>query len=125
MKKLMGMSLISLGFCVSAFAEQHVAPDLHTDPFISPLDQLQVEVVEQTNDVEPLENETESRESFLWQPEIRGVIHSDEILIVNIGGNMIEAGTEYEGFRLIKIKGQSVVFEKDGKQVFVSVDGTD
>jgi len=65
------------------------------------------------------------RKSFLFQPDLRGVILSDDTALANIGGEMIKLGQKYEGFRLIKVKGQSVVFEKNGKHYPVSLDGTD
>ncbi len=72
------------------------------------------------------EVEKKPRESFLFQPELRGIIFnrggSEDIAFANIGGKMIGLGEEYEGYRLIKVKGQSVVFEKNGKQYPVSMD---
>ncbi len=129
MKKIHLFSVINLlVFNVVTFADENVAPELHIDPFINPMLIVQVKpevgVGNISTGIMPLV-EKASRASFLFQPELRGIILSDDIAIVNIGGEMIGLGEKYKGYRLIKVKGQSVVFEKNGKQYPVSLDGTD
>ncbi|GEM_PF-1888000 len=105
-----------------------LAPELHIDPFENPLETDKPE--EKTNRaLESITSETataegdSARKGLLWQPDLRGIIRSEDIAIANIGGDMIELGEEYQGFRLIKVKERSVVFEKNGKQYPVSLDG--
>ena len=115
-------------FSVTTFADKNVAPELHIDPFINPLLTVQIQPddgVENTSTGSAPTVEKAARTSFLFQPELRGVILSEDIAIANIGGEMIGLGEKYEGYRLIKVKGQSVVFEKNGKQYPVSLDDTD
>lgn len=127
MKKIIVVSLTILPLSVLS-AGEIVAPELHIDPFINPLQSAQ----------NPTENNADDRnsgadgvvlnvprKSFLWQPELRGIIRSEDIAIANMGGEMIELGMKYDGYRLIRVKEQSVVFEKNGKQYPVSLDGTD
>ncbi len=121
------LSLIIFSFGQQVIAENFLAPDLHTDPFVNPLTQQSTEPASMNVGEQREEAPTSKgtpRESFLWQPELRGIILSDDISIVNIGGDMIEVGMEYEGFRLIKVKGQSVVFEKNGKNFSISMEET-
>ncbi len=107
------------------FAAENVAPELHIDPFVNTLvletrldpsggDEQDVPVVK-----------AQPRETFLWQPELRGIIRSEDVAIANMAGELIELGMEYEGYRLIKVREQSVVFEKNGRKFPVSIDGTE
>ncbi|MFK8067951.1 MAG: hypothetical protein AB8D52_06880 [Gammaproteobacteria bacterium] len=106
-------------------ATDNVAPELHIDPFVNPmvlqppLDSLSVD-----DQGKPMET-VQARETFLWQPELRGIIRSEDVAIANMAGELIELGMEFEGYRLIKVREQSVVFEKDGKKYPVSIDGTE
>ena len=127
MKKILLTTLMAC-YVTSSLAEKIVAPELHIDPFINPLLTVQIEaenMVEKESTGFAATVEMVPRKSFLWQPELRGIIRSEDIAIANMAGEMIELGHEYEGFRLIKVKDQSVVFEKNGKQYPVSLDGTD
>jgi len=127
MKIIMVTCLAALTTTVLS-AEEIVAPQLHIDPFINPLQTVQDQSKSNTGDRESELDDAEvigPRESFLWQPELRGIIRSEDIAIANMGGEMIELGMKYDGYRLIEVKGQSVVFEKNGRQYPVSLDGTD
>ncbi len=121
-------SMLLFMFNVAYATDENVAPELHIDPFINPLLIVQIKpdvgVENISTGIVPAVEKT-PRASFLFQPELRGIILSEDIAIANIGGEMIGLGEKYEGYRLIKVKGQSVVFEKNGKQYPVSLDGTD
>ncbi len=121
------VTALMTGFIAQPFAEEIMAPELHIDPFVNPLSQT-LEPGQDRNEelvvTEPGVGKA-PRKKFLWQPELRGIIRSEDIAIANMGGEMIELGKEYEGYRLIKVKEQSVVFEKNGKQYPVPLDGTD
>ncbi len=122
-------SINLLLFNTVSLADENVAPELHIDPFINPLTTVPIEpekgVENVSTGIAPTVGKA-ARTSFLFQPEIRGIIlthDGDELsAFVNVGGEMIELGGKYEGYRLIKVKGQSVVFEKNGKQYPVSLD---
>ncbi len=127
-RKLLIATGLLLVFNTVFAADENVAPELHIDPFINPLQKVHVEpeTVIENQSTGSMQKETKApRTSFLFQPELRGVILSDDIALANIGGEMIELGEKYKGYRLIKVKGQSVVFEKNGKYYPVSLDGTE
>ena len=113
---------------VTYATDENMAPELHIDPFINPLLVVQIQpdigVEDISTGLTPAAGKA-PRASFLFQPELRGIILSEDIAFANIGGEMVELGKKYEGYRLIKVKGQSVVFEKNGRQYPVSLDGTD
>lgn len=127
MKTLLPVFVIFNMVTMTVFANE-LAPELHRDPFVNPLLQQQVsleEVVEAVRTTESPTTDPVPRESFLWQPELRGIIRSEDIAIANIGGKMVGLGEEIDGYRLIKVKERSVVFEKNGKYIPVSLDNTD
>ena len=127
MKTLLPVFVIFNMVTMTVFANE-LAPELHRDPFVNPLLQQQVsleEVVEAVRTTESPTTDPVPRESFLWQPELRGIIRSEDIAIANIGGKMVGLGEEIDGYRLIKVKERSVVFEKNGKYIPVSLDGAD
>lgn len=108
-------------------ATEIMAPELHIDPFINPLLKQKLKqdrVAATVNSASVPAVEQKPRDTFLWQPELRGIIRSEDIAIANMGGEMVELGKTYEGFRLIRVKERSVVFEKNGKQYPVSMDDT-
>lgn len=127
MKTLLPVFVIFNMVTMTVFANE-LAPELHRDPFVNPLLQQQVsleEIVEAVRTTESPTTDPVPRESFLWQPELRGIIRSEDIAIANIGGKMVGLGEEIDGYRLIKVKERSVVFEKNGKYIPVSLDGAD
>lgn len=107
-------------------AEEIMAPELHTDPFVNPLlENLKESGLEQDLNSNLSSSENGPRTSYLWKPELRGIIRSADISIVNIDGNMISKGEEFEGYRLIKVKERTVVFEKNGRHYPLSLDKED
>ncbi len=119
---VIGTAVLCMGLSPT-FAENAVdgvALELHRDPFVSPEDRLAAETPEEGNNV-TIENSSAlpetTRTQFLWQPEIRGIIRSEDIAIVNIGGKMVGLGEEIDGYTLIKVKEKAVVFEKNGHTI--------
>lgn len=102
-----------------------VAPELHRDPFEKPGDAIAITPETADEAVVSTTQETAPREHFLWRPELRGIIRSEDVAIVNIGGKMLGLGEEIEGFTLINVKERTVVFEKDGQTLAVSLDQED
>lgn len=127
LKTLLAPLLVLNIITMTAYANE-LAPELHRDPFVNPLLQQQTsqeEIVEAVQITESPTADPVARESFLWQPELRGIIRSEDIAIANIGGKMVGLGEEIDGYRLINVKERSVVFEKNGKYIPVSLDNTE
>ena len=109
-------------------SSESMAPELHRDPFESPSDRFreaEARRLAEDAEISPSEGTAKPRANFLWQPEIRGIIRSEDIAIVNIGGTMIGLGEEIEGYTLVRVKEKTVVFEKNGQKIPVSLEETE
>ena len=100
----------------TAMAGQTAAPKLHADPFKTP--QLAKAVGG------PVRDSGQARRED-WRPQLRGIMRSTSLSLVNVNGQLIEIGEEIDGFRLVGVGERSAAFTKRGFRYLLSLDHDD
>ncbi len=60
-----------------------------------------------------------------WSPELRATLVSGERSLVNLGGSILELDQEAHGYRLLEVREDEAVFERNGSEVVLKMIGLD
>lgn len=110
--KTAGIALIAAALWASGAA---AAPLQLRDPFVQPAPRS-------APPPPPTAEAAAVAAASAWKPELRAIMYDQARSLVNVSGSVLAIGESVRGYRLVKVNERSVVMDKGGAAIKLTLD---